>query len=207
MTCAALIPLKTLGLGKTRLSPGLSSGHRKQLVETMLGAVIKALIESTQVDQIAIVGMDPLHCPASVLHLADPGQGLNAALTFGSHQLRQFGADELLIIHADLPLVTGRDVDAFISAGRQCGIALAGDRHGSGTNALFLEASSSFRFCFGENSLIQHLQQADICGLSPALSQSPGLMIDIDTPQDLSLLLGANNHTSKPPLMRMLSHA
>jgi len=207
MTCAALIPLKTLGLGKTRLSPDLCSGHRKHLVETMLGAVIKALTESARLDQIAIVGMDPLQCPAHVLHLPDPGQGLNAALAFGRHQLRRLGAVELLMIHADLPLVTGKDIDAFISAGRQRGIAMAGDRHGSGTNALFLQARSDFRFCFGENSLTKHLQQADICGLQPALSRSPGLMIDIDTPQDLSLLLGANNNTFEPSLMRMLSHA
>ena len=206
MTCVALIPLKTLGLGKTRLSPDLCSGHRKQLVEAMLGTVINALTASTLVDRIAIVGMDPLQCPTDVLHLVDPGQGLNSALTFGRQQLQQLGSDELLIIHADLPLASAAEIDDFIRAGRLHGMALASDRHGTGTNALFMVPNPNFRFCFGEHSLTRHLEQAAACGLRPALNQARGLMIDIDTPQDLNLLLRADQTTYKPSLMWMPSH-
>ncbi len=206
MTCAALIPLKTLGLGKSRLSPDLCSGHRKQLVETMLGAVINALTTSTLVDRIAIVGMDPLQCPPRVLHLVDPGLGLNSALTYGRQHLQQLGTNELLIIHADLPLVSSTEIDNFIRAGRLHGMALASDRHGTGTNALFMAPDPDFRFCFGEHSLVRHLEQAAACGLRPALNQSRGLMIDIDTPQDLNLLLQVGQTTFKPSFSWMPSH-
>lgn len=188
MSCWALVPLKKPGLGKTRLSPGLDSLGRRQLVEAMLARVLAALTDSRLVDQVAIVGTDPELCPPRVLHLPDAGNGLNGALTVASQQARLAGAHEILVLHADLPLVLGEEIDQFILSGRRQRMALASDRHGQGTNAIFLSQPDGFAFSFGPYSLARHQALAAARNLQPALSQAPGLMFDIDTAQDLAEL-------------------
>ena len=207
--CWALIPLKTPGLGKTRLSGRLNSDDRKQLVETMLAGVVNALNASRLVDNIAIVSLSADHCPPGVLHISDPGNGLNGALTYASQQLQRIGASELLVIHADLPLIDSRDIDSFISAGRQQDMALASDHHGMGTNAIYLRQPENFTFNFGHGSLARHLRQAEERGLKPALSQARGLQFDLDTEQDLHCLQTINLPYSRPQSSAhwSLSHA
>ncbi|MGO1499910.1 MAG: 2-phospho-L-lactate guanylyltransferase [Marinobacter sp.] len=188
MSCWALIPLKTPGLGKTRLSARLSESGRKKLVETMLGEVLDALAASHHVDYVAIVGMSPQHCPPGVMHIADPGRGLNAALTHARNQLRAAGASELLVMHADLPFVESSEIDDFILCGRRQQIALASDHHGLGTNAIYLRQPENFAFNFGCHSLARHITQAEALNLKPALSKARGLLFDLDTVQDLNSL-------------------
>lgn len=188
MSCWALIPLKTPGLGKTRLSRELGSQERADLVTAMLGRVVDALMESGEVEHIAMVGMAPSHCPAGVLHLLDSGKGLNQALSAAGSELQLLGAKELLVLHADLPLVCGEEIDHFVLSGRRRQIALAGDRHNRGTNAVFLSQPSRFAFEFGEDSFARHLACADAQNIQPALSESPGLMLDVDTADDLRMV-------------------
>lgn len=103
MTCWALVPLKMPGQGKTRLRSVLSPSLRKSLVISMFEHVVAALSDSDSIDCIAIVGSTPPQCSADVFLLDDPGRGLNAALSTASVELRTRGAEELLVIHADLP--------------------------------------------------------------------------------------------------------
>lgn len=188
MSCWALIPLKTPGLGKTRLSAQLSGFGRKKLVETMLADVLDALTASRYVDHVAIVGMSSQHCPPGVMHIADPGRGLNAALTHAHQQLQAAGASELLVMHADLPLVESSEIDEFVLCGRRQQIALASDHHGLGTNAIYLRQPQNFAFSFGRHSLARHMAQAEALNLKPALNKARGLRFDLDTVQDLNCL-------------------
>lgn len=209
MTCWALVPLKMPGQGKTRLRSVLSPSLRKSLVISMFEHVVAALADSDSIDRIAIVGSTPSQCSANVLHLNDPGRGLNAALSTASAELRTRGAEELLVIHADLPFVSSAEVDDFVRAGRAHGIGLASDRHGLGTNALYLRDSTDFPFLFGPDSLRSHQTAAEARSLWPALSAGPGLLLDIDTEDDLKLLgngfLLVNN--TELYQQRTLSHA
>lgn len=188
MTCWALVPLKMPGEGKTRLSSVLSPSLRKSLVISMLEHVINALTESDSIDRIAIVGATSTSFPADILHLKDPGEGLNPALASASNELRMRGAEELLVIHADLPFVTSREIDEFVRSGRSQGVGLASDRHGKGTNAVYLRAFDEFSFNFGVDSLRRHQAVAEARSLKPALCVCRGLLFDIDTEEDLTLL-------------------
>lgn len=189
----ALVPLKARQLGKSRLAGLLDAAGRAELVDAMLGQVLAALAAAREIDHVAVVTGEPARLPAGVLTLPDAGRGLNAALGDGAAMLRALGASELLIVHADLPSVQAGDIDRFVRAGRPAGMALAADRHGSGTNALLIgEAAgfpvSGFPFAFGPHSLARHLAAARARGLSPALPRIGGLALDIDTPDDLACL-------------------
>lgn len=188
MSCWALIPLKTPGLGKTRLSRELGAREREELITAMLGRVVDALMDSREVEHVAMVGGVPSHCPDGVRHLLDSGQGLNEALSTANSELQLLGAKELLVLHADLPLACGMEIDQFVRSGRCRQIALASDRHKRGTNAVFLSQPSRFAFAFGTDSFARHLACAEAQHIRPALSESPGLMLDVDTADDLRMV-------------------
>jgi len=188
MSCWAVVPLKARRFGKTRLSGMLDEAARAGLVQTMFDTVLSALSNADEIERIAIVSSEPERVPSGVLALPDAGHGLNPALSAAAEMLRHHGARSLLVIHADLPLVQASDIDRFVRAGRRQGMALAADRHGTGTNALFLADGLDFAFRFGTNSLSRHLAEARLRRITPALPALNGLAIDIDTPADLACL-------------------
>lgn len=191
MSCWAVVPLKARRYGKTRLAGMLDEAARAKLIQSMLDAVLSALSEAREVDRIAVVSCEPERLPAGVVALPDPGKGLNPALSAAADKLLDYGARSLLIIHADLPLLQASEVDRFVRAGRQQGVALAADRHGTGTNALFISDGLDFPFHFGTSSLSRHMAEARLRRVTPALPALNGLAIDIDTPADLACLLPA----------------
>jgi 2-phospho-L-lactate guanylyltransferase len=193
MTCWALVPVKARTTGKSRLGARLMPAERAALVRQMLDVVIDALRTATSIDAIALVSAERDTVPADIPVLADRGSGLNATLTDARDVLRRDGADEIVVLHADLPLVNGVDVDTLVRAGRRTGCALAPDGVGRGTNALYLPASADFRFHFGPSSRIRHLDEAARLGLAPSLVASPGLSFDVDEPADLDWLVAGQD--------------
>ena len=198
MSCWAVVPLKARRSGKTRLAGLLDEAARAALVQSMLESVLSALSAAHEIDRIAVVSSEPERIPSGVLALPDPGEGLNPALSAAADRLLDHGASSLLVIHADLPLVRASDIDQFVRAGRRQGMALASDRHGTGTNALFVAERLDFPFRFGTNSLSRHLAEARLRHITPALPALNGLAIDIDTPADLTCLWPAAAAPFKP---------
>jgi 2-phospho-L-lactate guanylyltransferase len=88
------------------------------------------------------------------------------------------------VLHSDLPLLAAADVTRLIDSAERGGLAIAPDRHGSGTNAIAIADQRPFDFAFGADSYRLHRRQA---GSGWRLVAAPGLAIDIDTPGDLAL--------------------
>ena len=61
-------------------------------------------------------------------------------------------------------------------------IAIAADRHGTGTNAVALAPGRHIRFCFGAESRAGFSAQTGVRVLN-----RPGLALDVDCPEDLAL--------------------
>lgn len=194
MNCWALLAVKHPSQGKQRLAAVLSPRQRRLLVRAMLHRMLEVLLESRQLRGIAIVTPDAralgLIASDRLRLIDDPGGGLNEALTFAARQLERDGADELLVLHADMPRVSATEIDQFITRGRQEGLLLASDARRLGSNALYLPLPVDFTFHFGTDSLKQHLNEAKRKNLSIAVTNLPGLTLDIDEPADLDLLPG-----------------
>ncbi|MBV2234997.1 MAG: 2-phospho-L-lactate guanylyltransferase [Sterolibacterium sp.] len=188
MSCWALVALKQPASAKGRLAETLATTARSQLVAQMFADVLKALRSTRQIAGIAVVTADEL-AAAELVRIDDPGLGLNAALAHGAQALHARGVDELLILHADLPLASAAEIDALIDAGRAHGLAIAPDKSGLGTNALYLPLPAPFAFRFGPDSLRLHLAEAAALQRPIARIESAGLGFDIDEPQDLQHLL------------------
>jgi 2-phospho-L-lactate guanylyltransferase len=187
----AVVPVKRLGSAKSRLSPGLSVDARSALARELAGKVISALKDSGDVDRLAVVTPEPdLAAALDVEGLADAGD-LNASLARGVEWAQGLGARSLLILPADLPLVTGADVRALIAAaGAAPGITICATRDG-GTGALLLTPPRVIPPAFGPRSFERHIQLAAERGIAVRRVSIPAFETDLDTVEDLELYLSS----------------
>jgi len=185
MSCWALVPIKSRTECKGRLAGWLAPSARLDLMRYMVAQVIEALRGARSIDGIAVVTPDRESLPADVLGLEDPGCGLNAALDSGRHELIARGAGELVVLHADLPLIAAADIEMLVTRGRHTGFALASDAACWGTNALYLASPAAFRFHFGMDSRRQHIEEGLRLGLKAELVRTRGLEFDLDRGEDL----------------------
>lgn len=186
MTCWAIIPVKAGDDAKSRLAGVLDPAGRAALVDAMLAHVAAACAGASNIDRLCVVGTARRGLGADIPLLADPGGGLNAALASALADARGAGVERLIIVTADLPAVTARELEmlALAAAGT---VAIAPDRHGTGTNAISLPlpAANGFVFAFGAGSFARHNAEAQRHGLQVDVIHSQGLARDVDEPDDL----------------------
>jgi 2-phospho-L-lactate guanylyltransferase len=186
LSCWVIIPVKPPGEGKLRLAGVLDGAARNRLVDAMLDQVLDSVSAARFVDRICILGASRHGQSTAIPLLGDPGGGLNAALTQALAEAGAAGASRVVFIAADLPRITPRDVESL--AGVPEGVvAIAPDRHGSGTNAIALPLpqAQGFTFAYGPDSFANHDAEAWRLGLDIEVVGSPGLARDVDVPEDL----------------------
>jgi 2-phospho-L-lactate/phosphoenolpyruvate guanylyltransferase len=187
VTCWAIIPIKGPDEAKRRLAGALDDAARRRLVARMLAQVTASVAAARGIDRRLVVAPAGIELAEGfVLHL-DPGGGLNAAVSHALAAAAQGGATRAVVIAADLPQLTARDVE-LLAAAPPATIAIAPDRHETGTNALSLPlpAACDFPFAYGPDSFARHNAAAERLGLAIEIVESPGLMRDIDVPADLT---------------------
>jgi 2-phospho-L-lactate guanylyltransferase len=114
---------------------------------------------------------------------------LNTALKRATVIAQVYATRGVLILPADLPLVTREDVLALIErAGESPSVVIAPDRHGTGTNALLISPAGLIEYDFGENSFQRHCQRAKEAGARLEIVDLPTLGLDLDLPEDLELV-------------------
>jgi len=188
MTLWALVPIKARAQCKSRLAEKLSDAQRGCVVRRLLAHVVDALQQSPAIDHIAVVSAERDCVPPSIEVLPDRGGGLNAALADAVAIARLRGATEILIVLPDTALLTPADLHAMIGGMRSAGLALAPDRHGSGTNALAQRIAIPLQYRFGRESFRRHLAEARTQGLHPTIVRRRGLAFDLDTAADFEHL-------------------
>ena len=114
---------------------------------------------------------------------------LNTALKRATVVAQVYATGAVLILPADLPLVTPEDVRTLIErAGEPPTVVIAPDRHGTGTNALLISPSGLIEYDFGENSFQRHCQRVREVGARLEIVNLPSLGLDLDLPEDLELV-------------------
>jgi 2-phospho-L-lactate guanylyltransferase len=179
----AIIPFNFGRPRKTRLSAILTETERDGLAMAMAQRVVAALRTSPSVSAIRLLSpVDPV-LPGTAW-VEDRARGLNGELMAARDALAYVPA---LLIHADLPLLTGEDVEALLAAAGPTGAAIAPDMARLGTNALALAGGRTVTLAFGENSLALHR-----AGLPDApLVERRGLTCDVDDEASLRAALDA----------------
>lgn len=192
-----IVPVRSLAGGKTRLAGAMSPEERRALTERMLRQVVGAALESFVEPGVIVISPDPaaLELAASwgervtPLRQSDEAPGLNNALTEAKRAAIEGGASTILVLPADLPLLSPADIQHLLR--RDAPVVIAPDRHGAGTNALLVRldgAGRDFSFLFGEGSYGRHMDEAHRLGLDAATAVAMGTSFDLDTPDDLTML-------------------
>jgi 2-phospho-L-lactate guanylyltransferase len=190
MPLHVLIPCKALALGKSRLSPMLSAPERAALCAELLRRTLDCALAVVPAERCHLVSADAAAAELAMARrvgtIAEPPEaGLNRALEAARDALCADAAAALLVLPIDLPLASARAVQALAAIGGD--VVVAPDRHGRGTNALYLAAAaaSAFTFRFGSGSLAAHRAEAEARGLSFRLFEDQALAFDLDEPEDL----------------------
>lgn len=208
MTLWAIVPVKPLRRGKSRLSKVLTEDERTNLNKTMLVNILKTLQKVDEIDTILVVSRDP-----SALSLArefnartvleDGSPELNTALRRAASVAQAYQAQEILVLPADLPLVKPENLKEFLGhSGKPPEVIIAPDRRHDGTNALYINPAGLIEFCYGPGSFNVHLSEAKAAHARIEIIDTLTLSLDLDLPEDLEYLkqLEADETITTKPL-------
>jgi len=201
----AIVPFKALEAAKQRLASLLTPDERRDLMLAMARDVLAALCQSSALAGVLIVSRtaeaDALAQTFATERFAEsPDADLPGALRqAGSHLQEHFGARGVMVVPADVPLITGAEVDEILeghdSAGQAPAVTVVPDADHLGTNALVLTPPDAIDFIFDGSSFRPHVDAAFARGITPRIVPSRGFQLDIDTADDLRSLLASGKTT------------
>lgn len=190
---------------KQRLAGVLSELERQSLFQAMVEDVLSTLDSCELVDECWVVTRDPaVKMLAETYHarvIPEPeNSGLIAAVTAAARQMSAEGVHRLVFVPGDVPMVSVEELNIVLTElgpGDEIGDAGAGDaeftivpaRDLGGSNCICCSPPDCMKFGFGEDSFRRHLGFARELGIRPRVTKLPGLGLDIDTPDDLLLLI------------------
>jgi len=199
MAVYAVVPVKHLDASKRRLSSVLTPKDRRKLTLVMLEDVLSA-IKASNVQEILVVGSDlavrEVAEKFGAVYANEETRGLNSAVTHSIEWCMQEGADSVLVLPVDIPLLSSADINNIIDLGdsSESTVVLSPSSNG-GTNALFQKPPHLILSRFGQKSFDRHIKQTRGKGICLKLHYSSSVAFDIDSEQDLQRLLTAQNNT------------
>ncbi len=160
----------------------------------LLRRTLKTLLDLKEVEQVLVVSRD-----SAALALArdlgartvqeDGAPALNTALKRATVVAQVYASRGVLVIPADLPLLTAADVLALLQRATEPPVVvIAPDRHQKGTNALLLSPANLIEYDFGGDSFPRHCDRARRAGARLEIVDLPSLGLDLDLPEDLELV-------------------
>lgn len=194
MTLWAIVPVKPLQRGKSRLSSILSVTERTTLNQSMLVNTLKTLKSITEIDTVLVVSRDPAALAIARdfdarTVLEDGSPELNTALRRAALVAKAYYANQILVMPADLPLVKANHIKEFLALSTNAPeLIIAPDRRKDGTNALFINPADLIDFYYGPGSFEKHLNAAKKSDASIKIVENEPLGLDLDLPEDLQLL-------------------
>ena len=114
---------------------------------------------------------------------------LNIALTRATVVAREYATRGVLIVPADLPLITPEDVRVMLGKIKEPPVVvIAPDRHREGTNALLVCPAGLIEYDFGPGSFKRHCELVQSVGARLEIVELDSLALDMDVPEDLDLV-------------------
>ena len=196
MKATAILPVKRFGAAKQRLAAGVGKERRATIVAAMLEDVLEAIGETNLVERTIVVTSEPraveLTTAAGCEVVADPDEGGHSgAALAGIARAQERGAECVLLLPGDCPLLDPRDIERLLTGLPGSYAAIVPDRHGTGTNALALAPPDAIAPAFGEGSCERHVAAARDAGVPHSVEELPSLALDLDTPVDIVALTRA----------------
>ncbi len=194
MALWAIVPVKPLRRGKSRLAKVISAEERAELNQYLLSHTIKVLSTIDEIGNILVISRDTealaLARDLGARTVQEYGSpGLNTALTRAVEIAKTYGTCGILIIPADLPRLDAEDLRRILVHRDQPPVVvIAPDRKREGTNALLVCPPDLIEFSYGPGSFDKHCQSARESGTRLEICDLASLELDLDEPEDLALI-------------------
>lgn len=197
----ALVPVKDLGKAKERLSPILSKSERTMIAHAMLEDVLSALKGSKFLTKSFVVTLD-----SDAIELANKleieiiletkQESESDSVDFSSKECKEMGAESVLVIPGDAPLITPEDIDFILKREKPSPSAiLVPSRDELGTNAILRKPPDIFPSRFGYDSFRKHIDEAKKRDIEFDIYDLPRIGLDIDEPKDLAIFASKESDT------------
>jgi 2-phospho-L-lactate/phosphoenolpyruvate guanylyltransferase len=188
-----VVLIKDFDLAKQRLSPAMGAKSRRALSRRNAKLAVEAAHAGDRV--LVVAGAEEVaelaaSWGAEVL-LEPREEGQNIAARRGINRAVEKGAEAILLLSSDLPLITQDAVRALLeSAARVTGpVVIAAPAIGrGGTNALYLRPPEAIGLHFGDGSFAKFRDDATARGVPFAVHESGAMALDLDEPSDLARL-------------------
>jgi 2-phospho-L-lactate guanylyltransferase len=194
MTLWAIVPVKPLRSGKSRLADVLTPDERVDLNRRLLAHTLDTLTAMPEIEHVLVVSRDQAALALAREYGARTVQEnkapqLNVALTRATVVAKNYATRGVLIVPADLPLITPEDVRVMLDrAVDPPVVVVAPDRRRNGTNALLVCPTGLIEYEYGPGSFDRHCERARKAGARLEICELPSLALDMDLPEDLELV-------------------
>ncbi|HEV1991979.1 MAG TPA: 2-phospho-L-lactate guanylyltransferase [Candidatus Dormibacteraeota bacterium] len=193
MATWVIVLIKDFDSAKQRLQPALGPKERRALAQRNAELAVQAAAAGDRI--LVVAGDDEVADLAKAWGadvLLEPSQdGQNVAAARGMARAVEGGADAVLLLSSDLPLVTVDSVREVLEAGSRIEgpVAVAVRAVGrGGTNALYLRPPGAISLHFGSESLAKFRNEAERSGVKFVVHDSDAMALDLDEPGDLARL-------------------
>jgi 2-phospho-L-lactate guanylyltransferase len=160
----------------------------------MLANTLKAISNVPQIDHMLVVSRDPgalsmaRDFGAKTVQEDGTSDDLNAALKRATVVAQLLGAQSILILPADLPMIDAESIQALIKmANKPPVVVIAPDRRSDGTNGMLISPAGLIEYQYGQSSFSKHVEQAERYHVRVEICQEQSLALDLDLPEDLAL--------------------
>jgi 2-phospho-L-lactate/phosphoenolpyruvate guanylyltransferase len=205
MDICAIVPVKNFQQAKSRLSVLLRKEQRVELSRFLLQDTLNTLLLCRELAKIVVVSSDPLvkeitqNLGLECL-LQSQDKGVNSAVRCADRFLSTKGNWVSITIPCDLPLLLAKDIDDVCQVIPKEGnsVIISPSYKFDGTNLLARSPSNVITDTrYDHDSFRGHLEASIDAGAITKVLLSNRLMIDLDTPEDLELVLLENASSKK----------
>ena len=188
-----VVLIKDFDSAKERLRPALGTRSRRALARRNARLAVAAAAAGEHVLVVAgseeVAEMATSWGAAALLEPQEEGQ--NVAAGRGIARAVAEGAESVLLLSSDLPLVTRESVRQVLKAASKLAppvvVAVPAIGRG-GTNALYLRPPDVIGMHFGGDSLAKFKDDAEARGARFVVHRSDAIALDLDEPSDLERL-------------------
>jgi 2-phospho-L-lactate/phosphoenolpyruvate guanylyltransferase len=202
----AILPVKSPQNAKQRLTGFLAVEQRETLARMLYRQTLATLCQAEGIDRVVVATSDveiAEHARQSGAMVFEEREQVSHSVSADAACLRamDMGASTALLVPIDVPTATPADFTRLASSARP-GLIVVPSSDGTGTNALVRTPPDCIQSRFGPGSFRAHLDQALSKGLPADVLRLPGLMFDIDTPDDVAELLAGTHECQVSSFLR-----
>ncbi|MCC6589857.1 MAG: 2-phospho-L-lactate guanylyltransferase [Bryobacterales bacterium] len=207
----AIVPIKDLEKGKTRLAPVLNEKERSLLIPAMVSDVLNAFADFGGMPVVVVTGdvrvadMAARRGMGSIVERTCVSESI-AVASATAFALAQ-GAGGTLVVPADIPLITADDIRQIVNLAPATGTLLVPAWDARGTNAAIRRPADLFPLRFGNDSFVPHTAAAEATGYPLLVTHNQNISLDLDSPAELSLFLKSDRVTQTHKVLDRLPAA